>query len=148
MRQWSGFQAAHPKYIFSLSLNVRANFEESTCKAMRSGIETGCGYIERLQIEPAESAGSDVLHRHLHDTVDRSVRRDANDATAKESAIPKIAFGVHSGAIGQPACKTLEKRPLVCDRARRRIVVIDPDDVRERIGKIEVKMVRAPCNGI
>src|SRR5580700_2032460 len=123
-----------------------------TCDFCRNGVQPSrqpvsrrrlapCGCdIERLTVRPAESAGCNVLHRHLYDAINRSVRRDPHNAPSEEPAIPEVTFRIDSRAIGQTPREALKKRTLVRDRPGSRVVVIHPDDVGERVAEIETSL--------
>jgi len=103
----------------------------------------GCD-VERLTVRPAESAGCDILHWHLHDAINRSVRRDPHNAPSEEPAIPEVTFRIDGRAIGQTPREALKKRTLIRDRAGGRVIVIHPDDVGERVAEIETSLVGTP----
>src|SRR5215469_666282 len=102
------------KTIFSLAYSVGSDNKQRARQAItRRSLNCCGGHVETHAVGTAESAGCNVLHRHLHHPVDAPVGRDPHNASSEKAAIPKVALRVDTGAIGQSARESLKKRPPV-----------------------------------
>ena len=133
------------KTIFRLPLHIGSNRKQAPCEAIAPrSLGRGGGDEKSLQIGATKGTGRDVLHGHLHDTIDFSVGSDAHNAVPRKTAIPQITFRVDRRTVGIPAPETFQKWTFVGNRTGRGIVIVDPNDVGERVSKIEVALVGTP----
>src|SRR5262249_7177537 len=132
-----------------LAFNVGLDCEQPTCKAVTAwGLDARCSHIQGLALRATKCAGGNVLHRHFNNSIDVPVGGDTHDTSTVETAIPKVSFCVDARTVRITLGKTREKGPPICDGAAGRVVVVNPDNILQRVAEIELSAVRAPSKRV
>src|SRR5579862_2709519 len=93
--------AKYSESILRLACDIALNGKQTSGKTISGGSFGSCGrYIKSLEMRSAKCARRNIFHRHFNDAIYFSIRSNTNNTSSEETAIPKIAFGVHRRAVG------------------------------------------------
>src|SRR5262249_11284743 len=100
-----------PKFILRLPANLALNRKQAAAQPLARCRRRS--HIQSPDLSAANRAGRNIADRHFHDSIDLTVRRHSDNASAIVPAVPQITFAVAGRAIRQPAIKILKELPFV-----------------------------------